>query len=149
MKKEPKKLPESADSKHQLEVKTKTKDKSRDKLSSSSSRTTDKTTTAKPKPKREKSKTALTSDEVRPVEVEVEPPEECAKYSEPTVKASLTNGASGDAKPLLGVGHTFRPQLKRDLSRECKPPNVLVYADSAVAKANVKEVLHRILNREK
>lgn len=37
----------------------------------------------------------------------------------------------------------------KDLRRNIKPPVVLVYADSAIAKDNVKQVLHEILNREK
>ncbi|GJQ79840.1 Hcs [Trypoxylus dichotomus] len=47
------------------------------------------------------------------------------------------------------------PEAKRGLrkssksTKNTKPPNVLVYADSLITKENVKEVLSRILNKEK
>lgn len=50
--------------------------------------------------------------------------------------------------------HTLSPASKptkyaKHLNRNIKPPVVLVYADSVVAKDNVKHVLHDILNRQK
>lgn len=45
------------------------------------------------------------------------------------------------------VKRTLRKSSKS--TKNTKPPNVLVYADSLVTKENVKEVLSKILNREK
>ncbi|XP_030749027.1 biotin--protein ligase [Sitophilus oryzae] len=39
--------------------------------------------------------------------------------------------------------------IDKEILKKVKPPNVLVYADSVVARDNVKEVLHNILNRER
>lgn len=40
-------------------------------------------------------------------------------------------------------------KYSKKLNRHTKPPVVLVYSDSAVAKDNVKKALHDILNRER
>lgn len=40
-------------------------------------------------------------------------------------------------------------KYSKNLNRNVKPPVVLVYADSAIAKESVKQVLHDILNRER
>lgn len=51
---------------------------------------------------------------------------------------------------VRGIGEEALPtKEKTDTAPSVKPPNVLVYADSAATKDNVKRVLYSILNKEK
>lgn len=75
------------------------------------------------------------------------------KKTKTELASAKTNG-TGAGPTLRRRRDTLSPVSKptkyaKHLNRNIKPPVVLVYADSVVAKDNVKHVLHDILNRQK
>lgn len=66
-----------------------------------------------------------------------------------TVAAASEAKNSGRRSGRLASLVTTITKYAKNLHRYVKPPVVLVYADSVVAKENVKQALHDILNRER
>lgn len=143
MKKDKKKVLETSDSRNKLEVKhskTKTKKDERD------SKT--KSTTREHSRSREQHKTSETRDKSKSSS-KVTKKDEVVLVS----KVEEVNGIEKKTTHVIhedkeGIGR-FVTKYGKDLKRNIKPPVVLVYADSVIAKDSVKRVLHDILNRER
>lgn len=73
--------------------------------------------------------------------------------SEPQIAKDLPattdrNGTHSKSEDIPSPADSTNITDRRQLL-SAKPPNILVYADSTVAKENVKEVLATILNKDK
>lgn len=141
MKKDKKKVLESSDSKNKLEVKqhpTKSKKKeekeSKTKIRDQKSR----------EPKKDGDKPKSTSSKTTKKMEDEE--------KQQTVVATKVEEVNGLHHVIhedkTGIGR-FVTKYGKDLKRNVKPPVVLVFADSIIAKDSVKSVLHEILNRER
>lgn len=101
--------------------------------------------------KKNEEKTEPTASKVK-LEEKSEPAVAKTKTEEKTEPTSAkTNGTVPKSRKRR---NTLSPVSKptkyaKHMNRNIKPPVVLVYADSVVAKDNVKHVLHDILNRQK
>ncbi|XP_076254606.1 holocarboxylase synthetase-like protein isoform X2 [Rhynchophorus ferrugineus] len=62
---------------------------------------------------------------------------------------TILNNGTEDGNQNIDSSPSESVTFKKNMLKKFKPPNVLVYADSIVAKGNVKEALHTILNRDR
>lgn len=132
MKKDKKRFLESTDSKNKLEVTTKPHTKPKESTHHRSKKPEEKLV------KREHKTHKKDGDKVKKV----------AATAATTTKVEEVNGGHVLHEDKSGIGR-YVTKYGKDLKRNVKPPVVLVYADSAIAKDGVKTVLHEILNREK
>lgn len=130
MKKDKKRHLESSDSKNKLEVTTKTHAKPKEAHHRSKKDET-------------KTKTASSSREHKTHKKDGDKVKKVAKVEE-----VVNNSAHALHEDKAGIGRNIT-KYGKDLKRNVKPPIVLVFADSVIAKDGVKRVLHEILNREK
>lgn len=73
----------------------------------------------------------------------------CAVSEKKEVKNEEVNGVGKILREdSTGIGRHVT-KYGKNLNRSVKPPVILVFADSVVAKDNVKQVLHQIVNRER
>lgn len=164
MKKGAKKQLESSDSRNKLEVTAAEVKKSHTKAKESHHhRSKDRKEDQKPKESREhkpkEHKPREREHKSKEPEKDREQPETSRqkdKEQQPKAKekpAATVDSKNGAPERVLhedtaGIGRNFT-KYERDLKRNTKPPVVLVYSDSVVARDSVKHVLHEILNREK
>lgn len=154
MKKGTKKMLESSDSRNKLEVNaadakkshTKTKESSSHHRSKEQQKTKDRSREHKSRDRESKDK------EHKSKEKSVVTAKKTQEEEKPSTTVEKVNGEKVHERVLhedkAGIGRHVT-KYGKDLKRNIKPPVVLVYADSAIAKDNVKQVLHEILNREK
>lgn len=144
MKKGTKKTLESSDSRNKLEVNAADLKKTKVKEShhrSKEQQKTHKTREHKSRDREQKGKEGGDVEKTKVVDGTKEKEQKVKKVVVKEKQRVLHEDKAGIGREVTKYG--------RDLKRNVKPPVVLVYADSAIAKDGVKQVLHEILNREK